>query len=674
MSWLQTHEVTVPYYEVCGGKQVFAIELRERALRQEELARNWSSITSASSQQFLLEDDSENDSMTGNTSGVRVAALRSYSQFRKLWRDLIRATKTPSTASLARSNSAPSHQDSTPSLAIPRAGSDFSASCRCRNWNCAFRSFHLFLKSYPFPSKLVMKRNTPSVLENRRQGLELFVTTVRGLFDTFPRPFLQGFEERENCHVLALLNAFFGFKEMRQVSPGARTTLQLPSGRLLKDSRCSSMGSSVLSESNTAFSTRSAASSSDTWSTDQVWDSTGIEFYLRHDQEGSNDTPNDDSDYKLRELDTSPGLAAKLNVNSGDHAAMDRIGAKIRTLPRRSDPSPKKLANMQTSGRRSRYYRGVSIRRHTAFLARNPTMSSRSCSAASDAKAPQTLLPGLPKLQLPTSEVTSIQTFLEEFRDHLLLDSRALGSSGTSLKGWNEDRQWELALYVASQIGHVYAVESILYRGTNPNAVMEDGLSSLHAACRGGNRSIVAMLLTYGADTNLIDANGASPLLSAVQLGDLEIVEMLVEFGANVNLCNADSVSAAHVAVACQALPILQLLLEFDAFVNTANSFNGKTPLHLAAQCGSIPMCEQLMQYGGNIHHKTARGLDVVALAKSHGHENVARFCLSFGKRRVMPRAASESSKAPQTAAGASTSESSEVTIVSEDGYAYAVL
>uniref|UniRef100_H3HBI7 Uncharacterized protein n=1 Tax=Phytophthora ramorum TaxID=164328 RepID=H3HBI7_PHYRM len=534
MSWLQTHEVTVPYYEVCGGKQVFAIELRERALRQED-------ITSASSQQFLLEDDSENDSMTGNTSGVRVAALRSYSQFRKLWRDLIRATKTPSTASLARSNSAPSHQDSTPSLAIPRAGSDFSA-------------FHLFLKSYPFPSKLVMKRNTPSVLENRRQGLELFVTTVRGLFDTFPRPFLQGFEERENCHVLALLNAFFGFKEMRQ--------------------------------------------------------------------EGSNDTPNDDSDYKLRELDTSPGLAAKLNVNSGDHAAMDRIGAKIRALPRRSDPSPKKLANMQTSGRRSRYYRGVSIRRHTAFLARNPTMSSRSCSAASDAKAPQTLLPGLPKLQLPTSEVTSIQTFLEEFRDHLLLDSRALGSSGTSLKGWNEDRQWELALYVASQIGHVYAVESILYRGTNPNAVMEDGLSSLHAACRGGNRSIVAMLLTYGADTNLIDANGASPLLSAVQLGDLEIVEMLVEFGANVNLCNADSVSAAHVAVACQALPILQLLLEFDAFVNTANSFNGKTPLHLAAQCGSIPMCEQLMQYGGNIHHKTARGLDVVALAKSHASIN----------------------------------------------------
>ncbi|KAG6957564.1 hypothetical protein JG688_00010912 [Phytophthora aleatoria] len=101
---VETHEVTISFYEVRAGKQVFAIQLQERALRQEELARNWSSITSTSSQQFLLDEDDENNSMTGNTSGVCIAAMRSYSQFRKLWRDLIRATKTPSTASLSRSN------------------------------------------------------------------------------------------------------------------------------------------------------------------------------------------------------------------------------------------------------------------------------------------------------------------------------------------------------------------------------------------------------------------------------------------------------------------------------------------------------------------------------------------------------------------------------------------
>ncbi|KAI9994823.1 hypothetical protein PInf_011661 [Phytophthora infestans] len=287
-------------------------------------------------------------------------------------------------------------------------------------------------------------------------------------------------------------------------------------------------------------------------------------------------------------------------------------------------------------------------------------MPYRRGSATSMVVTPQTLLPGLPKLKLPNAEVSSIRSFLEEFRDHLLLDSQALGNSSTPIE-WNEDRQWELALYVASQIGHAYAVESILYRGTSPNVVMEDGLSSLHAACRGGHRSIVAMLLTHGADTNITDPNGVSPLLAAVQLGDLEIVEMLVEYGADVNLCNKDNVSAVHVAVASQTFPVLQLLLECDAFVNTTNTFNGKTPLHLAAQTGSLPTCKLLLNYGANIHHKTTRGLDVVALAKTHGHENIARFCLlSYSNQRH------EQAQAMHTA--------DEVQFVCEDGYAYAVL
>eukprot|EP00644_Phytophthora_capsici_P013937 jgi/Phyca11/509001/fgenesh2_kg.PHYCAscaffold_40_\ len=172
------------------------------------------------------------------------------------------------------------------------------------------------------------------------------------------------------------------------------------------------------------------------------------------------------------------------------------------------------------------------------------------------------------------------------------------------------------------------------------------------------------MLLINGADANITDFKGVSPLVSAVQLGDLEIVEMLVEYGANVNLCNNDNVSAVHVAVACQTLPVLQLLLEYDAFVNTKNAFNDKTPLHLAAQSGNLPICKLLLSYGASVHLETTRGLDVAALAKSHGHENIARFCLDFASNQKIIQL--ESSNVAQTA--------DEVRIVSEDGYAYAVL
>ncbi|KAG3009855.1 hypothetical protein PC121_g13198 [Phytophthora cactorum] len=695
MSWLQTHEVTISFYEVRAGKQVFAIQLQERALRQEELARNWSSITSTSSQQFLLDEDDENNSMTGSTSRVCIAAMRSYSQFRKLWRDLIRATKTPSTASLSRSNSAvPTHTEysSTRLLAksfqsLTVSDGEASSSCRCRNWNCTFRSLHYFLKSYPFPSKFLMKRNTPAVLENRRQGLELFITTVRGLFDTFPRPFLQSVDAFGNCQVLMALNAFFGINEKHQVNSIPHATLKLPSPSKYAESGRYSRSGSVVSESTTCFSnsSQSVASSRSTWDTDKDCGGkvhiisadegplckSGVEYYLRDDDSNSNNLETSGSDFKLQELDEFPvfGATSKGKFDKKHATTADPTSAKCMTSPHPTSRSPKPPTKLQPMARRSRYYRGINIRRHTDFLARNPTMPYRSGSATS---TPQTLLPGLPKVKLPNADVSSIRSFLEEFRDHLLLDSQALGNSATPIN-WNEDRQWELALYVASQIGHAYAVESILYRGTNPNAVMEDGLSSLHAACRGGHRSIVAMLLTHGADTNITDPNGVSPLLSAVQLGDLEIVEMLVEYGADVNLCNKDNVSAAHVAVACQTLPVLQLLLEYDAFVNTKNAFNGKTSLHLAAQTGSLPMCKLLLNYGASIHHKTTRGLDVVALAKSHGHENIARFCLVYSSNQKV--AQRESSKVTQTAAGASTSEyDDEVRIVSEDGYAYAVL
>ncbi|KAL3660129.1 hypothetical protein V7S43_015049 [Phytophthora oleae] len=684
MSWLQTHEVAIPFYESRSGKQIFAIQLHERALRQEELARNWSSITSTSSQQFLLEENNDDSSsMADNTSGTRVTAKRSYSQFRKLWRDLIRATKTPSTASLSRSNStepAPTGPSSNRSLAnsfhsLPVTSGESSSSCRCRNWNCTFRSFHYFLKSYPFPSKFLLKRNSPSVLESRRQGLELFITTVRGLFDTFPRPFLQNVDELGNCQVLAALNVFFGLKDKQQVNSATRTTLQLPlASKLAGSSRCN-RSDSVMSESTTCFSSssQSVASSTDLGSKAQYSatdeDSlygTGVEYYLREDDTKSNKRENE-SDFELQEVQDFPGFGAKYPRGA---KYTTTAGKTYMTSPHPAGRSLQKPKTLQPTGRRSRYYRGISIRRHTTFLARNPTMSTRSGSTVSSITAPQTLLPGLPKLKLHNDEVSSIRSFLEEFRDHLLLDSQALGNS---VEGWNEDRQWELALYVASQIGHAYAVESVLYRGTSTNAVMEDGLTSLHAACRGGHRSIVAMLLTHGADANITDSKGVSPLISAVQLGDLEIVEMLVEYGANVNLCNNDSVSAVHVAVACQTLPVLQLLLEYDAFVNTKNAFNGKTPLHLAAQSGNLPICKLLLNYGASIHHETARGLDVAALAKSHGHENIARFCLDFGSNQKIAQC--ESSKMTQTAAGASTSEcSDEVRIVSEDGYAYAVL
>uniref|UniRef100_A0AAV1UW55 Ankyrin repeat protein n=1 Tax=Peronospora matthiolae TaxID=2874970 RepID=A0AAV1UW55_9STRA len=687
MSWLQAHDVAIPFYEVRAGKQVFVIQLKGRPVRQEVKAPNGSGlIQSMSARRISPEDDKQINSMTVNTSGVQITATRSYSQFRKLWKDLTLATKTPSSASLSRFNSAgPVHVDrsshrllATSLHSLSASGSEFSSSCRCRSWNCTFRSFHHFLKSYPFPSKFQIKRNTPSVLESRRQKLELFITTLRGLFDTFPRSYLQSIDALDNCQVLMSLSAFFGFNEKRRVNSGPRLPLQLSvDGRSTGIARCR-RPDSVVSMRTTFFSARSHDGDDSTndicsfigkdCNSQSQLSSTGQRHRKR--ESNSNHLKNMDCNSHRR---GDPEFPVSLIKSHEKHDDDDSMTSADRTVTRNSTSSHRAKRTANPADYWSRYSCGVDIRRHTVFLARNPVITTRRGAAAFDTKAPQTLLLGLPKVTLRNEEA-SMCSFLEKFREHLLMDPRALGSPSVPMGNWNEDRQWELALFVASQIGHAHAVESILYRGTNANAVMESGHTSLQVACRGGHRSIVAMLLTHGADTNITDRNEVSPLLSAVQLGDLEIMEMLVEYDANVNLRNTDNVSTVHVAVACQTLPVLQLLLEHDAFVNTRNDFNGKTPLHLAAQFGNLPMCKLLMNHGASIHHKTARGLDVVDLANSHGHENIARYCISFANHQSNSHRGTASTK--QTAkVGDCTSEfSHEVKFVSEDGHAYAVL
>ncbi|CAI5742216.1 unnamed protein product [Hyaloperonospora brassicae] len=695
MSWLQAHDVAIPSYEVRAGKQVFVIQLKDRPVRHDKIkAPLGSSIPSRSARQISPEDDKQVNSMTVKTSNVHITATRSYSQFRKLWKDLTLATKTPSSASLSRFNSTgPGHVDRSSQRVLATAfdsrsvagGGKFATSCRCRSWNCTFRSFHHFLKSYPFPSKFQIKRNTPSVLESRRQKLELFITTLRGLFDTFPHSFLQSIDELDNCQVLISLSAFFGFDQKRRVNLGPRPPLQLSAdGRSTAIAQCRRPDSAV-SISTAFFSARSHDDDS-TWSTcsfignecdsqtqassaenESLYD-VGIGHHHRKRGSNCNHSQSVNSNFDRQGARKNSMSSVKPHGNDDEENSV----TTGRTFTRNSTSSHRANRTANPADFWSRYNCGVDIRRHTDFLARNPVITTRRGVATFDTKAPQTLLLGLPKVVL-RSEEASMCSFLEKFREHLLMDPRALGSPTVPMGNWHEDRQWELALFVASQIGHAHAVESILYRGTDPNAVMENGHTSLQVACRGGHRSIVAMLLTHGADTNITDQNGVSPLLSAVQLGDLEIMEMLLEYEANVNLRNADNVSTVHVAVACQTLPVLRLLLEHDAFVNTRNDFNGKTPLHLAAQFGNLPMCKLLLNHGASIHPKTARGLDVVDLANSHGHENIARYCISFAHSQINNHRGTNSMK--QTAAGDSTAEfSHEVKIVSEDGRAYAVL
>ena len=72
---------------------------------------------------------------------------------------------------------------------------------------------------------------------------------------------------------------------------------------------------------------------------------------------------------------------------------------------------------------------------------------------------------------------------------------------------------------------------------------------------------------------------GWSPLLGAASRGHSECVEMLLQCNARVDVFDYEGRSALHLAADCGSMEVCKFLLEKNAFVNSKNKA-GLTALH----------------------------------------------------------------------------------------------
>ncbi|CAF3484942.1 unnamed protein product [Fusarium graminearum] len=87
-------------------------------------------------------------------------------------------------------------------------------------------------------------------------------------------------------------------------------------------------------------------------------------------------------------------------------------------------------------------------------------------------------------------------------------------------------------LHIASAMGHLKVVKTLITYGANVNEVDAAGYSPIHYATRNNHTAIVALLLEKGADVYSRDPEGCTPLFRASQEGNNEIVERLLKHGA----------------------------------------------------------------------------------------------------------------------------------------------
>jgi ankyrin repeat protein len=201
----------------------------------------------------------------------------------------------------------------------------------------------------------------------------------------------------------------------------------------------------------------------------------------------------------------------------------------------------------------------------------------------------------------------------------------------------------QTALMWATAERHAKVAEELVRHKVDVNAASKNGATALMFAARGDVES-TRILLAAGADTNLkIPDWGGTALIIAATMGKTDVVEALLDKGADPNIKDGNSFTALHAAVRdsdygadrahrAAAVATVKMLLAHGADPNARIhqekptvrapnevSFEGATPLALAAEVNSLDAIKALVAGGADPKIPTAQGTTPLALSAGAG-------------------------------------------------------
>jgi uncharacterized protein len=169
------------------------------------------------------------------------------------------------------------------------------------------------------------------------------------------------------------------------------------------------------------------------------------------------------------------------------------------------------------------------------------------------------------------------------------LVAHLLNQSATDIDA--QDSGGYTALGYASARGYFHIVELLLRKGANIETTNNTGETALMSACREQHLGIVTLLIAYGANTAAVMDEGISVMHAAIDSGPFgagtgvrfKIVKLLVEYGADVNVTSDDGSSHLHAAVATADRNVVGYLLPLVADITAVNNLN-MSPLQEAEE------------------------------------------------------------------------------------------
>ncbi|XP_028407711.1 nuclear factor NF-kappa-B p105 subunit-like [Dendronephthya gigantea] len=183
---------------------------------------------------------------------------------------------------------------------------------------------------------------------------------------------------------------------------------------------------------------------------------------------------------------------------------------------------------------------------------------------------------------------------------------------------YNDLTQTPLHLAVITRQDRI--VERLVDHGANVELVDRNGQTCIHLACQQGDlKSLRAIFKQRPSKPELTkklpeiletrNFDGLTPLCIAVKANHVEIVKELIMLDVDVNAIDTKSGNTAlHLAVEGNNLAMLACLLFKGKSNPNAMSYNGSTPLHIAAGLKLHPIIATLVAAGADVCITNAEG------------------------------------------------------------------
>lgn len=221
-----------------------------------------------------------------------------------------------------------------------------------------------------------------------------------------------------------------------------------------------------------------------------------------------------------------------------------------------------------------------------------------------------------------------------------------------------QNRDIQNRLHLAAQFGDIDLLRCQLSdTACEVDALDKDKLwTSLHFAANSGHHEVCQELLMHSADPNVRSGSlvkdgelrrdwywepGHTPLMLAALSGHFDVVQVLISMGADVNIKDATSGTALHAACCCNAPKIVEFLLSKGSKMDvdsTLRDFDEElgwhfmlTPLHVAANCGSVDAARQLLEHGAKINECWITKRNPLIYAAARGHADLILLLCKFG-------------------------------------------